>query len=240
MGIQDLILAVKRQETPTARALYRLGKAVKSFEVPAPRAVVEPLYYAQQSARNAAGEVARLAWNQPLFRARCASVGQRLNLFDGLPYIYGHLAIHVGDDCAISGHTSFVTSKVFDDPVLRMGDRTYIGWMVTISAAQRVELGCDVKVANGVFITDNPGHPLDAQRRRTQPVGPEDVRPVRIEDDVWLGTNVVVLPGVTIGARTVVGAGAVVTRDLPPDVLAAGNPAKVIRPITPEDRATDA
>ncbi len=55
--------------------------------------------------------------------------------------------------------------------------------------------------------------------------------PIRIEDQVWLGAGVIVLPGVVIGARTTVGAGSVVTKSLPSDVVAAGNPCRVIRPI---------
>ena len=79
------------------------------------------------------------------------------------------------------------------------------------------------------------GHPLDAATRNT---GLEFGKPIAIGDDVWLGGNVVVLPGVTIGAGTVVAAGSVVRRDLPPHVLAAGNPCQVLRPITAADRLT--
>jgi maltose O-acetyltransferase len=60
--------------------------------------------------------------------------------------------------------------------------------------------------------------------------------PITLEDRVWLGGGVIVLPGVTIGADTVVGAGTVVTRDLPPGVVAVGNPARVLREVGPEDR----
>ena len=77
------------------------------------------------------------------------------------------------------------------------------------------------------------GHPLDAATRNT---GLELGKPIAIGDDVWLGGNVVVLPGVTIGAGTVVAAGSVVKRDLPPHVLAAGNPCQVLRSITEADR----
>ena len=77
------------------------------------------------------------------------------------------------------------------------------------------------------------GHPLDAATRNT---GLEFGKPIAIGDDVWLGGNVVVLPGVTIGAGTVVAAGSVVRRDLPPHVLAAGSPCQVLRPITEADR----
>lgn len=60
--------------------------------------------------------------------------------------------------------------------------------------------------------------------------------PVHIEDHVWIGSNVVILPGVTIGKNSVIGAGSVVTRDIPPDVVAVGNPCRVLRPITQRDR----
>ena len=77
------------------------------------------------------------------------------------------------------------------------------------------------------------GHPLDAATRNT---GLEFGKPIAIGDDVWLGGQCVVLPGVTIGAGTVVAAGSVVKRDLPPHVLAAGNPCQVLRSITEADR----
>ena len=78
------------------------------------------------------------------------------------------------------------------------------------------------------------GHPLDPEARDT---GLEFGRPITIQDSVWLGGNTVVLPGVTIGAGTVVAAGSVVNRDLPPRVVAAGNPCRVLRPLTEQDRA---
>jgi maltose O-acetyltransferase len=68
-------------------------------------------------------------------------------------------------------------------------------------------------------------HPLDAVARRAREFG----RPVAIGDDVWIGGGAIVCPGVSIGARTVIGAGSVVTRDIPADVFAAGNPCRVVR-----------
>ena len=69
-------------------------------------------------------------------------------------------------------------------------------------------------------------HPLDAETRRS---GLESARPIRIGDDVWIGGGAIVLPGVTIGDRSVIAAGSVVTRDVPPDTLVAGNPARPLR-----------
>ncbi len=77
-------------------------------------------------------------------------------------------------------------------------------------------------------------HPLDAELRRTREYG----KPVVIGSDVWVGGGAIILPGVTIGSRTVIGAGSVVTRDIPDDVVAAGNPCRVIREITEQDDHT--
>ena len=66
--------------------------------------------------------------------------------------------------------------------------------------------------------------------------GIEYALPVTIGSDVWIGGNVVILPGVTVGGNTVIGAGSVVTKDIPSGVIAAGNPCRVLRPITAEDK----
>lgn len=74
-------------------------------------------------------------------------------------------------------------------------------------------------------------HPMDAVLRRSQESG----KPIRIGSDVWVGGGAMICPGVTIGSRTVIGAGSVVTRDIPDDVFAAGNPCRVIRAISPDE-----
>jgi maltose O-acetyltransferase len=81
------------------------------------------------------------------------------------------------------------------------------------------------------------GHPMKAADRirrdaAGKPIGQITTgAPIVIEDEVWIGGNVIILPGVTIGARSMIGAGSVVTKSIPPDVFAAGNPCKVIRPL---------
>ncbi|MGO4615698.1 sugar O-acetyltransferase [Nocardia sp. 2YAB30] len=90
-----------------------------------------------------------------------------------------------------------------------------------------ITIGDDVQIGTNVQLL-TPTHPLDPAQRRAQW---ESAAPITIGDNVWLGSGVIVLAGVSIGDNTVVGAGAVVTRDLPADVVAAGNPARVIRPL---------
>jgi maltose O-acetyltransferase len=95
-----------------------------------------------------------------------------------------------------------------------------------------ITIGAACQIASRVqFLTAT--HPIDPEPRR---LGWEYGRPITLADDVWLGGGVIVCPGVTIGQDTVVGAGAVVTRDLPAGVVAAGVPARVLREIGEQDR----
>ena len=98
--------------------------------------------------------------------------------------------------------------------------------------------GAKVKFGKNVFVAPHcgfytAGHPLDKERRNQ---GLEYALPIMVGDNVWIGGHVCVLPGVRIGDNTVIGAGSVVTRDIPANVLAAGNPCRVIRPITEADK----
>ncbi|EGH23500.1 MULTISPECIES: sugar O-acetyltransferase [Pseudomonas syringae group genomosp. 2] len=98
--------------------------------------------------------------------------------------------------------------------------------------------GAKVTFGDNVFIAPNvgiytAGHPLDFERRNE---GLEYAYPILIGSNVWIGAGVSILPGVTVGDNTVIGSGSIVTKSLPPDVIAAGNPCKVLRPITDADR----
>ena len=97
---------------------------------------------------------------------------------------------------------------------------------------------CPVTIGDQVFFGPRvcvytAAHPIDAKVRST---GLEYGKPVTIGDDVWVGGNTVINPGITIGSNAVIGSGAVVTKDIPGGVIAAGNPCKVLRSITEEDR----
>jgi acetyltransferase-like isoleucine patch superfamily enzyme len=105
-----------------------------------------------------------------------------------------------------------------------------------ITAAEKVVLGDRVQCGANTLISDNDAHSLDASVRRQEIEGTlargaqhANSKPVIIHDDVWLGMNVTVLKGVEIGPRSVVGAGSLVTKSIPPDSLAVGVPARVIK-----------
>jgi maltose O-acetyltransferase len=108
---------------------------------------------------------------------------------------------------------------------LSIGSRTFVNFGLVALDVARIVIGDDVQIGPQVQLL-TPTHPLEAQARRDKW---ESARPIAIGDNVWLGGGVIVCPGVTIGENTVVGAGSVVTHDLPPGVLAVGTPARVIR-----------
>ncbi|KAI8802179.1 trimeric LpxA-like protein [Cladochytrium replicatum] len=107
---------------------------------------------------------------------------------------------------------------------LRFGKNIYLNFGCVVLDCGKVTFGDNVMLAPNVQIYA-ASHPLDAIQRR----GPELALPVTIGDDVWIGGGAIILPGITIGSRSVVAAGAVVTKKVPEDVVVAGNPAKVIR-----------
>lgn len=115
---------------------------------------------------------------------------------------------------------------------ITLGENFYANYNCTILDIAPVTIGDNVMLAPGVGIY-TAGHPVHPDARRS---GYEYGRPITIGDDVWIGANSVICPGVTIGSGAVIGAGSVVTRDIPANVVAAGNPCRVLRTITEEDK----
>lgn len=108
-----------------------------------------------------------------------------------------------------------------------IGARTFANWGLIALDVGRITIGEDVQIGPNVQLL-TATHPIEPEPRRNKWEGS---RPITIGNNVWLGGGVIVCPGVNIGDNTVVGAGAVVTRDLPANVVAVGNPAKVVRTI---------
>ena len=115
---------------------------------------------------------------------------------------------------------------------ITVGENFYTNHNCVILDGARVTFGDNVFIApNCCFST--AGHPLDVEQRNQ---GLEIALPITVGDNVWIGASVTVLPGVTIGSNTVIGAGSVVNKDIPDGVVAAGNPCRVLRNITEEDK----
>ena len=112
---------------------------------------------------------------------------------------------------------------------IKIGDYVLISPGTRISAANEILIGDGVMMANGVYITDSDWHELYDRSRRS-----ETVTPVHIANNVWLGDRCTILKGVTIGENSVVAACAVVSKDVPANVIVAGNPAVVVKELDPD------
>jgi acetyltransferase-like isoleucine patch superfamily enzyme len=130
--------------------------------------------------------------------------------------------LEIGDDFKIwSGHR---TTLVSGWGRVRIGDRCFLNSGTVLIAVEEIVVGDDVAMANEVLLVDSNSHGVEGR--------PHVQAPIRIGDGSWLGNRAMVMPGVTIGKRVLVAAGSVVTRDVPDDVLVAGNPARVVRALT--------
>jgi acetyltransferase-like isoleucine patch superfamily enzyme len=146
-----------------------------------------------------------------------------------LPFRWGNTdLISIGNGVLIgAGSWLFVPYRLQTTPAIVLGDRVRMN-QTSISAVQSVIIEDAVAMARGVYISDH-SHSFDDPTLpiRDQPIG--RIAPVRIGRGAWLGQNVVVLPGVTIGEGAVVGANSVVRSDIPPRTVCAGAPARVLR-----------
>jgi acetyltransferase-like isoleucine patch superfamily enzyme len=109
---------------------------------------------------------------------------------------------------------------------IRVGERVFINQNCTIYDLAEIRIGDDVMIGPNVNII-SAGHPLEPSRRRTAVVG----KPIVIERNAWIAAGATIIGGVTVGENAVVAAGSVVTKDVPPNTLVGGNPAKAIRSI---------
>jgi len=148
---------------------------------------------------------------------RAKMVGRRAHVL-GSPVVDA-TDLEIGEDFKIwSAHR---TTLISGSGRIRIGDRCFLNVGTTLLSVVEIVVGDDVAMANEVYVMDSNSHGVE---------GREHVEaPVHIGDGTWLGARAMVLPGVTIGKRVLVAAGAVVTRDVPDDVLVAGNPARVVR-----------
>jgi acetyltransferase-like isoleucine patch superfamily enzyme/acyl carrier protein len=215
---------------PFFRLLVAAYRGLNSFSLPAPRFLVRPLLLLFLGLRAAYYFFVRVFICQPLFKAYCTSYGRGVRTDVHFPWVQGPGRIIVGDGVCINGKSSFSFGvRYFENPTIRIGDHTHIGHECSFSIGREISIGGHCLIANNVHIFDVPGHPNDPVLRKLgSPAKLEDIRPVHIHDNVWIGRNAVIFPGVTIGENSIVSIGSLVMNDVPPNTIVAGNPARVI------------
>jgi acetyltransferase-like isoleucine patch superfamily enzyme len=226
---------VARGEGSFWKALKSLAKMILAVHLPVNR-VTRPvfggLYASHVSARELILWLQRFFWCEPLFRSQCVSVGSHFQM-EQLPYLTGSGAIVIGNHVQLSGKSCFTFSNRHTRrPELSIGDHSFVGHQCSFRVARSLKIGRHCLIAGGVLIADYDGHPLDPLKRRmNETIALSDIRAVEIGDDVWIGAGATILKGVTIGSRSIIGAHAVVTRDVPADTIVAGNPAVVVKTV---------
>lgn len=160
-----------------------------------------------------------------------------------------HKDIFMKKDCKVKiGSNTLVQGKICFDrehASVLIGDRCFIGGSTMLICADNISIGDDVLVSWGCTIVDHNSHSIAWGERKDDVMkwmkGEKDwskvpISKVTIENRVWVGFNTIILKGLTIGEGAIIGAGSVVTRDVPPFTIVGGNPAKIIREIPLENR----
>lgn len=161
----------------------------------------------------------------PLYLMNCTQVGKRARA-RGKPYVENFGRIIIGDDFNIS--SQFVATHLVTGPggLLEIGDKVSINFGTGLCAYHHIRLGHRVRIGPYGMIIDTDFHDVSDHDKPAVP------RPIVVGDDVWIAGRVTLLPGCRIGSGAVITAGSVVAGDIPPGVVAGGNPARVIRAIS--------
>ena len=173
--------------------------------------------------------------NRMILRTYGAVLGKNIQIPGKVHWLIRGSKVRVGDNLYFSSGDAVnpIGSNLQGAIYVESGASLTIGNDVGMSSTrmwihESVTIGDNVKIGACVLITDTDAHPLDYLARRTSNEGTKSA-PIEIEDDVWVGAHSIILKGVTIGARSIIGAGSVVTKNIPADCVAAGNPCKVIK-----------
>jgi maltose O-acetyltransferase len=166
---------------------------------------------------------------EALFRARwylrkASYVGPRVRVW-GRPKVHNEGTIRIGARTKLISSVATLELSAAPGGTLEIGEQVFINYGCSFGATQLIRIGPRCAIGSYAIIMDNDFHTLEPERRYDIPPS----APVILEENVWLGARVIVLRGVTIGAHSVIGAGSVVTRDIPPRSLAVGLPARVVK-----------
>lgn len=209
------------------RAIYRF---IRDFSLPAPRWIFGPILQAYIFLREIYYFSVRVLVCEPLFKAYCAKYGRNLHTGAFIHWVMGRGQLIIGDNVTVDGKCSFIFAVRYTErPTLRIGNNVRIGHNCVFTIGREIMIGNNAMIGGNIEMFDSPGHPTDpALRLAGAPALPQDVKPIRIEDNVWIGSGSTIFPGVTLGEGCIVARGAIVMSSVPPYVIVAGSPARQI------------
>ena len=231
--LKTFIFKIKNKDNKFFSVLNKIYRTIVVFNIPYIKPLYKILWWERIFRINLIKWIMNVFYYSPLFKTMCFKVGINLNLVNGLPEINDNIKIIIGNNVCVYGkETSFGGGRVIKNPILEIGDNTFIGPGVKICSYERISIGKHCFLAARVIIIDSDGHPLDWEKRRNKcTVSKERVEPVTVEDDVWIGEGSFICKGVRIGRGAIIAARSVVTKDVPEFTISGGNPAKIIKEI---------
>jgi len=223
---------IRKRETPFWQSIYNVAKYLRSFNMP----VIWPVHVLLRIERNIRitlwENIKSFLYYEPLFKTLCKECGRGLSLSSGIPQIIGPLQLYIGNNVSLHGVGTFIAGKVYPNPSLYVGDNSHLGYQMGISVGTKIVIGKHVLIANRVALLGYDAHPIDPIKRAENiPPDENGCGDIIIEDYAWIGVNAIILKNVTIGKASIVAAASVVTKDVPPYTIVAGNPAKVVKSI---------
>lgn len=173
--------------------------------------------------------------NRMILKSYGAVLGKNIQISGKVHWLIWGGKVRIGDNLYFSSGDAVnpIGSNLQGAIYVESGASLMIGNDVGMSSTRMwihdsIKIGDHVKIGGCVLMTDTDAHPMDFMARRSSNEGTK-AAPIVIEDDVWIGAHSIILKGVTIGARSIIGAGSIVTKSVPADCVAAGNPCRVIK-----------
>lgn len=229
--MHDLYRFLALSDHWVARLTRRVYRGLLQFSIPAPKLITAPLMALVVAVRSTYFFVRRVFIAEPMFKSYCTSYGRNLHTGIYIPWVMGKGEIILGDHVSLDGRPAiFFAARYSERPRLLIGDHTGIGHACSFTIGKEIRIGKHCRFGSSIAVFDAPGHPADPEARKAgMPSADSEVRPVNIEDNVWIGTGAVIFPGVTIGENSIVAMGSVVMTNVPPNTMVAGNPARQVR-----------
>jgi acetyltransferase-like isoleucine patch superfamily enzyme len=218
-----------------AKGVRRLRKEVEGFSIPAPRAITVPALWGFLAGRSTLHWMQRVLVCEPLTKAYCTQHGADFHTSTFVPWISGKGDLIVGDHVTFSGQISIsFAARYAARPRVEIGNHSGMSHGSSLVVGKSIRIGNYVRIGQNVSIRDSNGHASDpAARMRGDPPQDDEVKPVVIEDNVWIGSGVYIGPGIVVGEGSIIAAHSVVMSNVPAYSVFAGFPARKIGTLQP-------